>query len=347
MSDADVVAPAGSSRVRSRRSRVRRVLVGMVAVVLVLMVGVKLVDVTAERRERQDHPAPGELVEVDGHRMHVRVSGEGPLTMVLLPGLGTAAPVYDFRPLVSELDPWAKVAVVEPFGYGWSDETSSSMLPRDVARQVERALDGAGLDGPFVLVAHSLGGVYAQAFVDEYPDLVSGFVGLDPTMARTGEFLPDAERSVDPYADPFPTTFEVLVRGGWVRPVQAVVGQDPQMFTGAGGEDGYSDANLRMQEMISNWSWGSANMRAQGASLAEATAQTRELRFDEDVPAIVFTADAEGERPAWRDAVAEDYLEGSSCSQDVPVVSGHYVHHERAADVAEEVRRFLERCDVR
>jgi hypothetical protein len=49
--------------------------------------------------EQNKYPPIGQLVEVDGNQMHVYTKGDGENTIVLLSGLGTAAPVLDFEPL--------------------------------------------------------------------------------------------------------------------------------------------------------------------------------------------------------------------------------------------------------
>ena len=46
-----------------------------------------------------------------------------------------------------------------------------------------------GVEGPSVLVAHSVGGLYAMAFARLYPDEVSGFVGLG--SSTPGRQAPD------------------------------------------------------------------------------------------------------------------------------------------------------------
>lgn len=249
---------------------------GLLARVVLTVVGVEATDAVMTARERDAHTAHGELVEVDGHTMHVAVSGSGDTTVVLLPGLGTAAPMLDFEPLTRELSTWATVAVVEPFGYGWSDATEDPMLPSDVAADVQKALDAAGVDGPVVMAAHSIGGLYAQAFADAYPERTVAVVGLDPTMPRTDDVLPASEKEEDPFADPIPASIELLARGGWVRVMQAIGGA--------------------------------------------------------------------GERPAWRDAASTDYLRGSGCARDVPLVGEHYVHHEHAAEISAQIESFLAEC---
>jgi pimeloyl-ACP methyl ester carboxylesterase len=54
-------------------------------------------------------------------------------------------------------------------------------------------LENAGVEGPYVLVGHSLGGLNAQVFADLYPDLAAGAVLLDPPPLGfiTGESFPD------------------------------------------------------------------------------------------------------------------------------------------------------------
>ncbi|GAA3809131.1 alpha/beta fold hydrolase [Cellulomonas soli] len=334
----------GTTRWGRVRRRLRWVLGGLLALVVLTVVGVKATDAVMTARERDAHAAPGELVEVDGHTMHVAVSGSGDTTVVLLPGLGTAAPVLDFEPLTRELSTWATVAVVEPFGYGWSDATDDPMLPSDVAADVQKALDAAGVDGPVVMAAHSIGGLYAQAFADAYPERTVAVVGLDPTMPRTDDVLPASEKEEDPFADPIPASIELLARGGWVRVMQAIGGDDPQMFSGATQAQGYSEENLALQTTVSNWSAVSSNVVWQAAHLEEAVDEVRDLTFSPDVPVLVFTADPAGERPAWRDAASTDYLRGSGCARDVPLVGEHYVHHEHAAEISAQIESFLAEC---
>lgn len=343
MSVAQQDRPVTTRRGRGWR-RLRRVLAAVGVVVLVALVGVKVTDTVMTARERDAHPAPGQLVHVDGHRMHVAVSGTGGPTIVLLPGLGTAAPVLDFEPLTRRLATWATVAVVEPFGYGWSDPTDGPMLPSDVASDVHDALAAAGVEGPYVMAAHSIGGLYVQAFADAYPEQTAAVVGLDPTMPRTDDHLPAAEREADAFADPVPTSLELLARVGGVRVLQALNGDDPQMFSGATRAAGYDAENLALQTTVSNWSAMSSNVIWQAAHLEEAVRQVRDLHFAPDVPVLVFTADPAGERPTWRDAASADYLDGSTCARDVPLVGEHYVHHEHAEQIAQEVESFLAQC---
>lgn len=124
----------------------------------------------------------GTAVEVDGHKMNVYLEGKKPdkkATIVLLSGSGVASPIYDYKIRYSKLTDEYQVAVVEKFGYGYSD---ISGLPRDVATLVEedrKALKEAGVEAPYVLMAHSMSALEAIYWFNTYPEEVEKIVGLD------------------------------------------------------------------------------------------------------------------------------------------------------------------------
>jgi pimeloyl-ACP methyl ester carboxylesterase len=312
----------------------------VIAAALVMVGVVKVADLGLTAAERRAHPAPGMLVDVGGRRMHVLVAGSGGPTIVLLPGLGTPSPVYDFEPLTEELSTWATVAVVEPFGYGWSDTTNTSMRPAEVASDLRAALAGAGVAGPYVLMGHSLGGLYVQAFADHYPGDTSAVVGIDPTMPRV---VDDISRTtdVDPFADPIPWYLEALAWGGWVRVIQPFA---PDLVLGDAAAAGYSAENLAAQRMIANWTVLRGNMVTQARSLKVAIEDVRSLRFRPNTPVLVFTADPTGGPPAQGADVVAAYSQDSACTRGVRLVAGHYLHHTESERLSKETRDFLADC---
>ena len=64
-------------------------------------------------------------------------------------------------------------------GYGWSDASGHRSSPADVADELAALLDNAGETGPYLLVGHSLGGIYARQFAHRYPGQVAGMVMVD------------------------------------------------------------------------------------------------------------------------------------------------------------------------
>ena len=316
---------SGSSRKKRRFVRA----LGVAVLVLVLLLGVmKVTDMAMTASERAANPAPGVMVDVGGRRMHVHTVGQGEASIVLLPGLGVPAPVLDFEPLTQELSQWARVTVVEPFGYGWSEGSDSPMLPGDVARDVHTALHGAGVPGPYVLMGHSLAGLYSQKFIETFPGEVSGFVGLDPTNPVTAS---------PPEDDFISGVLTTLARLGGVRVAQAIRGVDSSLL-----EQGYSRENVDKQAMLTSWNAMSPEMVRQRKSTREALEQTKELRFTQDLPVLVF-ASRDREKREGGEALRAYAGEGQ-CHRVEALDAGHYVHHEQHTRINEVTRAFLTEC---
>ncbi|MET4611808.1 pimeloyl-ACP methyl ester carboxylesterase [Rhodococcus sp. PvR044] len=174
----------------SKRSRPRRVLrvVGRV-IAGVVAVAVLAVAVSAGFHRWQtprDKAAIEEAigadhryVEVDGRRMSVAVQGSGPRTIVMMPGLGTPEPILGFAPLARRLAEKNTVVTVEYFGLGLSDGTDAPRTSEAIVTETRAALRGLGLNGPYVLMPHSISGLYATWWATHRPDEVAAVVGLD------------------------------------------------------------------------------------------------------------------------------------------------------------------------
>jgi pimeloyl-ACP methyl ester carboxylesterase len=63
-----------------------------------------------------------------------------------------------------------------------TDRSTPAPMPRtarDVVRDLHTMLDAARIPGPYLLVAHSLGGLFARLYAQTYPDQVRGVLFVD------------------------------------------------------------------------------------------------------------------------------------------------------------------------
>ena len=120
----------------------------------------------------------GQMVEVDGHNMSVYIEGTGDKTIVFMSGGGTCSPILDFKSLYSLLSDQYQIAVVEKFGYGFSDIVDKSRDIDSILEDTRAALKKAGLAAPYVLCPHSMSGLEALYWAQKYPDEVSAIMGL-------------------------------------------------------------------------------------------------------------------------------------------------------------------------
>ena len=129
----------------------------------------------------------GQLVEVNGNNMSVYTEGSGDKTLVFLSGSDTPSPILDFKSLFSLLSDEYRIVVVERFGYGFSDVVDK---PRDidtVLSETRAALAAADINGPYVLCPHSMSGLEALYWAQQYPEEVEAIIGLDMAVPEAYE----------------------------------------------------------------------------------------------------------------------------------------------------------------
>jgi pimeloyl-ACP methyl ester carboxylesterase len=121
--------------------------------------------------------------DVGGRRIRLACQGSGYPTVVIDAGLGTAA-VEDaaWQQIASKIAAVTRVCLYDRAGRGGSDPNPKQVVTSlDSATDMARALDVAGLQGPFLVVGHSVGGLHAQVFASRYPSKVAGLVLVSST----------------------------------------------------------------------------------------------------------------------------------------------------------------------
>jgi pimeloyl-ACP methyl ester carboxylesterase len=166
-----------------------------------------------EQVDRSTIAMPGHLVDVGGRRLYLECTGSGSPTVVLVSGLAEAS-VYWRGWIAPVVEQNTTVCAYDRAGQGWSDPPPSPQDGRAVATDLHNLLANAQIPGPYVVVGHSTGGVYARIFAAHYADQVAGMVMLDsqPNEALTGG-LPD-----------FPSQYSILRRATALFPSLARLG---------------------------------------------------------------------------------------------------------------------------
>ena len=72
-----------------------------------------------------------------------------------------------------------RVCVYDRAGFGWSEPDPETPTLARTVRNLHTLLVNANIAGPYVMVGHSLGGVYVRQFAEDYPDEVAGVVLVD------------------------------------------------------------------------------------------------------------------------------------------------------------------------
>lgn len=109
-----------------------------------------------------------------------RLEGHGTPTVILESGLGDTLDVWNtVQPLIAS--GCARTLAYNRAGYLGSDPSN---LPRDsvtIVAELRAELQRQHIRPPYILVGHSLGGLYMQYFARNYPQEVAGLVLVDST----------------------------------------------------------------------------------------------------------------------------------------------------------------------
>lgn len=129
--------------------------------------------------EPNDAPPLGARYEVGGgRRLMLHHAGTGTPAVVIEAGAGAFG--LDYLNLFDLCAKRTTCVLYDRAGSGWSDPVQGSRSAQEIVTDLHDALEAAGVEGPYLLVGHSLGGLLVRAFAQHFPHDVVGLVLIDP-----------------------------------------------------------------------------------------------------------------------------------------------------------------------
>lgn len=122
---------------------------------------------------------PGKLVDVGGYQLYIHCTGEGSPTVVLDSGRGGGSD--DWQNVQPDLAKFTRVCSYDRAGYGYSDPGPTPRTGQQIINELHKLLVNAEIEGPYVLVGHSSGGLHVRLYASQYPDEVVGMALIDPS----------------------------------------------------------------------------------------------------------------------------------------------------------------------
>jgi pimeloyl-ACP methyl ester carboxylesterase len=166
-----------SSTSRNIIRRIGKALLGLVVVLLVLAIVGAIYQAIATELAERAYPPPGEMLDVGGYSLHINCVGQGSPTVVLDAGSGEFS--AHWVRVQQEVSDTTRVCAYDRAGMGWSEMGPEPRDAKQITSELHTLLGKAGIEGPYVLVGHSFGGMYMQAYAARYPDEVAGVALVD------------------------------------------------------------------------------------------------------------------------------------------------------------------------
>lgn len=272
----------------------------------------------------------GQMVDVDGHNMSVYVEGTGDTTLVFLSGGGTCSPILDFKSLYSLLSDTYKIAVVEKFGYGFSDVVDKSRDIDSILEDTRAALKAAGLTAPYVLCPHSMSGLEALYWAQKYPDEVSAIIGLD--------------MAVPEYYDNMNINVPLLRIASWAANIGVT-----RFIPGISNSDAIthgtlSDREKEIYKAVFYSRTATKTMIDETEWVKENAEKVKKMGVPQ-LPMLLFISDGSGgtgfDKETWR-KIPIEYISQVSNGTYIELDCPHYVHDYEYEIISERIHAFLQ-----
>jgi pimeloyl-ACP methyl ester carboxylesterase len=270
-------------------SCLQRTFLAIAVVILALLAGGAIYQAIGAAQDTRRFPPPGELVDVGGHHMHLYCTGEGSPAVILEALSGGSSSYWAWvQPEIAQV---TRVCSYDRAGRAWSEAAPESP-DQDLwttAGTLHTLLHNGGVAEPYVLVGHSIGGLYVRAFAQEYPAEVAGVILLDSAHPDQLDRYPDLAAANEAFLQQS-AVFPTLARLGLFR-----------LYFAAGGEIDFQELPPQQHgEVAALWSSPSYFRSQRGENVAAPVIyeQSQALGALGTLPLTVISASA-GQPDGW------------------------------------------------
>lgn len=140
-------------------------------------------------------PAPGELVDIGGRKLHVQCKGPaGGPTVIFEAGLSQYTANSTYGKAQDLIAANARVCIYDRAGLGWSDPAPDGRTHMDMAQDLRKLTTALHLEKPYILVGHSMGGMITRLYARQYPGDVAAMVLIEASP-ETVIYAPGSDES--------------------------------------------------------------------------------------------------------------------------------------------------------
>jgi pimeloyl-ACP methyl ester carboxylesterase len=129
--------------------------------------------------------SPARLVDIGhGRKMNLLCVGHGSPTVIFDSGLGDQIRAWaTVQPAIGKI---TRACSYDRAGLGFSSPSGREGTSENAVEDLHGLLRAASIKPPYVLVGHSLGGMYVRLYADKYLAEVAGMVLVDPVSEEQG-----------------------------------------------------------------------------------------------------------------------------------------------------------------
>lgn len=132
---------------------------------------------TPENTPPPSTPTTGGSVDVGGYKLRYQCFGKGTPTIIVEAGGGDKPTIsLTWSTVIQNVYPITRICIY--------DRVDGVRTSQDIAEDLHVLLNEIPVPGPYILVAHSIGGYHARVFAHLYPEKVAGMILVDTTTTN-------------------------------------------------------------------------------------------------------------------------------------------------------------------
>lgn len=171
------------------------------------------------RIEEKMYKPPGRMVDIGGFKLHIHELGQQHRGPVVVLDMGIGGNMLYWNGVQEEIAKFAHIVSFDRAGIGWSEKSPFERTSYNIIEETRKLLKASGLEGPFIFVGHSFGGLNARIYAKKYPKEVAGIILVDSSHEDQNKDLPRSKSFMNRILD---TTYlhpaiSALSRVGGIR----------------------------------------------------------------------------------------------------------------------------------
>ena len=281
--------------------------------------------------EKNLYLPPGQLIDINNHKMHIYAKGFGSPTIVFTVGSGTPCAYTDYYYIQKELQKITRTVSYDRPGFGWSESTP---LPRTINNQVNELhnlLIKSGEKPPYILVGHSLASLEVIHYAQLFPGEVSGIILIDggnPTLYAN-------------YSEAFALSLNRISKGLQITGIARILGSIDILLPLVGENERCKQLPDKLQKIDKAMFYSKLGNDFNINSLQNINANAKEVVAKGklgDIPLVILTA---GKDSKWQDSQIDLKNWSSNSKQETLSDAIHYIHWSHSDIVIDRLQEMV------
>lgn len=285
------------------------------------------------RFESKALDGPFEYVEVGDKQLHLYDSIIGEKTIVMLPGYGTGSPIHDFMPLVKFLEKDYRVIVIEPLGYGYSQTTKKERTIENILEEYREALKKTEAKPPYVLLPHSISGIYSMYYAGMYPDEIEAIIGDDIVVPSFLEY----DKEIAPSWSRYLMSFTGVTR------LSSII--MPNMITPDMMDAAYSPSEQDIIRKLTAKTFINETVLNEWENYESNAEKVLKLTVDPSIPIMIFSSHSKDAEENEYVKTQKQTVEQQDIGKHIKMGGPHYLHWIYSEEMTKQMKSFLNSLD--